>query len=194
MNSFLKSTQNTRAILPDSLRYIRSDVPSCLTEQEVQWLLDNNIITIIDLREDAERERKKCPLIDDQRFQYFCMPVTGGNAIPKSVDDVSKSYIKMVDEYMDKIIDAIMCADTNVLFFCNAGKDRTGVVSAILLQKLGMDENYIIKDYMESKENLKEMLEEYAKAFSEVDINVITPQERYMEEFLKWLIKRADKD
>lgn len=155
MKSILNSTRNTRAILPDSLQYIRSDVPSCLTEQEVQWFLDNNIITIIDLREDAEREQKKCPLIDDQRFQYFCMPVTGGNAIPKSTDGVSKSYIKMVDEHMDKIIDTIMCADTNVLFFCNAGKDRTGVVSAMILHKLGMNKDYIIKDYMESKENLR---------------------------------------
>ncbi len=187
MQSLLKSTKNTRAILPDSLRYIRSDVPNCITEQEVQWLLDNNIVTIIDLREDAERERKKCPLIDDQRFQYLCMSVTGGNAIPKSVDGVSKSYIKMVDEYMDKIVDTIIRADTNVLFFCNAGKDRTGVVSAMILHKLGMNKNYIIMDYMESKENLREMLEEYAKAFSEVNIDVITPQERYMEEFLDWL-------
>ncbi|MBE5943246.1 MAG: tyrosine-protein phosphatase [Lachnospiraceae bacterium] len=187
MKSLLNSTQNTRPILPDSLRYIRSDVPGCLTEQEVQWFLDNNIITIIDLREDTERERKKCHLIDDQRFQYFCMPVTGGNAIPKSVEDVSKSYIKMVDEHMDEIIDTIMNAGTNVLFFCNAGKDRTGVVSAMILHKLGMDKDYIIKDYMESKENLKDMLEEYANAFPEVDIGVITPQERYMEEFLDWL-------
>ncbi len=194
MKSLLKSTQNTRAILSDSLQYIRSDVPNCITEQEVQWLVENNIVTIIDLREDTERERKKSPLIDDQRFQYLCMPVTEGNAIPKSVDDVSKSYIKMVDERMDKIIDTIMNANTNVLFFCNAGKDRTGVVSAILLRELGMDDDYIIKDYMESKENLKDMLEEYAKAFPEVDINVITPHKRYMEEFLGWLVKSVNRD
>jgi len=28
----------------------------------------------------------------------------------------------------------------NILFFCNAGKDRTGVVSAIILYTLGYDE------------------------------------------------------
>ena len=33
------------------------------------------------------------------------MPVTGGNVIPQSVDDVSKSYINMVDEQMYKIVD-----------------------------------------------------------------------------------------
>lgn len=186
MSSLLKSTQNTRAILPDSFRFVRSDVPHCITESEVQWLVDNNIVTVIDLREESERERKKCPLINNSSFQYYCMPVTGGNAIPQSVDDVSKSYIKMVDENMNKIISTIMKSDTNVLYFCNAGKDRTGVVSAILLHKLGMAQEYIINDYMKSKENLKNMLDAYAKAFPDVDIDVITPHERYMKEFLEW--------
>lgn len=105
--------------------------------------------------------------------------------MPESVDDVSSSYIKMVDEQMDKIIDLILTAETNVLYFCNAGKDRTGVVSAILLEKIGMSEEYIIHDYMESKANLKDMIEAYVKQFPDVDIDIITPQERYMREFLE---------
>lgn len=185
MGSMLKSTQNTRAILAESLRFVRSDVPDKITEQEVQWLIQNNIVTVIDLREESERAHRKCPLIDDPVFQYYCMPVTGGNAIPESVDEVSNSYIKMVDAQMDKIINTILTAETNVLYFCNAGKDRTGVVSAILLDKMGMGEDYIIADYMESEANLKNMLEAYAKQFPDVDIDVITPHERYMREFLE---------
>lgn len=103
------------------------------------------------------------PLMDDGRFQYHCMPVTGGNAVPESVEDVSKSCINMVDVQMNKIIGTIINADTNVLYFCNAGKDRTGVVSALLLHKLGMSQEYIINDYMESGIHLKSMLEAYAK-------------------------------
>lgn len=187
MGSLLTSTKNTRSILPDSLRFVRSDVPNCITEQEIQWLIEHHIVTIVDLRQDEERIKKKCPLIDDGRFQYFCMPVTGGDIIPKTVDEVSKSYISMVDSQMNKVINTIMSADANVLFFCNAGKDRTGVVSAILLHKLGMDRKYIIDDYMESEENLKDMLKMYAEKFPEVDIDIITPHVRYMEEFLEWL-------
>lgn len=187
MGSLLSSTKNTRSILPDSVRFVRSDVPNCITEQEIQWLIEHNIVTIVDLRQDEERIKKKCPLIDDCRFQYFCMPVTGGDIIPKTVDEVSKSYISMVDSQMDKIINTIMSAAANVLFFCNAGKDRTGVVSAILLHKLGMDRKYIIDDYMESGENLKDMLKMYAEKFPEVDVDIITPHVRYMEEFLEWL-------
>lgn len=185
MGSILKSTQNTRAILQGSYRFVRSDVPHCITEEEVQWLIQNNIVTIIDLREESERACKKCPLMEHASFRYYCMPVTGGNAVPESVDDVSNSYIKMVDEQMDKIIDFILTAETNVLYFCNAGKDRTGVVSAILLEKMGMSEEYIIHDYMESKVNLKDMIEAYVKQFPDVDIDIITPQERYMREFLE---------
>ena len=85
---------------------------------------------------------------------------------------------------MRKIIDTIWNAKTNVLYFCNAGKDRTGVVSALLLYKIGMSRDYIVNDYMESKSNLKDMLEAYAVQCPNVDIDVITPHERYICEFI----------
>lgn len=186
MSSLLNSTINTRAILPNSLRYIRSDVPYKITESEIQWLVDNNITTVIDLREENERLQKKCHLIDNIAFNYVCMPVTGGNAIPPTTDDVSKSYIRMVDDTMDRIIKAILSAETNVMYFCNAGKDRTGVVSAILLRRLGYSREYIVDDYMQSAENLKEMIEMFSVQKPNVK-DIITPQKRYMDEFLDWL-------
>lgn len=186
MGSILKSTLNTRSILSNNLRFIRSDVPVNLNKEEIQWLVDNNITTIVDLREEKERNQKNCPLSEHDLFQYLCMPVTGGNTVPGSVDKVTASYINMVDSQMDKIIDTLMSSHTNVLYFCNAGKDRTGVVSAILLHKLGMSRQCIIDDYMESGKNLKDMLDAYAKQFPEVNINVITPHPEYIEKFLDW--------
>ena len=159
----LSSTNNTRNIIPDSLRYIRSDVPYMITQDEIKWLKDNNILTIVDLRADAERARKHCALMDDKDFDYRIMTVTGGDIVPESAADVPLSYIKMMDSHMDEIIDAIENAKTNVLYFCNAGKDRTGVVSAILLKRAGYDDEYIIRDYMKSAENLADMLNIYAK-------------------------------
>lgn len=184
--SIFKSTLNTRQILKDSLRFIRSDVPVQVSEEERTWLLANDITTIIDLRTEEERLRKECPLAKDERFQYYCMPVTGGNAVPQTVQDVSKSYINMVDAQLYQTIEFICNAKSNVLYFCNAGKDRTGVVSAILLYRAGMSLDYIVEDYMKSAINLKSMLETYAKQNPEIDVNVITPQERYMKEFLEW--------
>ena len=37
-----------------------------------------------------------------------------------------------------------------VVFHCTAGKDRTGVLAAILLLRLGVDEEDIIADYQVS--------------------------------------------
>lgn len=188
MNFIFENTVNTRPILKDSLKYIRSDVPTQISENEKLWLLEKNVKVIVDLRTDEERRNKECPLAKDERFQYYCMPVTGGNAIPKSVDEVSKSYIKMVDEQLYTTIDFMKNIDSNVLYFCNAGKDRTGVISAILLWNSGMSLEYIIEDYMKSKPNLRGMLETFVKQNPDIDVNIVIPQERYMEEFLQWYI------
>ena len=190
MGNIFKSTLNTRPILENSLKFIRSDVPTSISEDEILWLLENNITSVIDLRTDDERIRKECPLSKDNRFTYHCMPVTGGNAVPPTVDDVSKSYISMVDEQMDRIIETAWNSNSNVLYFCNAGKDRTGVMSAILLHKSGMDLQYIIDDYMKTKANLKEVLDSFAKQNPSINIDVITPNERYMKEFLEWYINK----
>ena len=186
MEHIFKNTLNTRTILKDSLRFIRSDVPTVLSEEEKLWLIENNITTVVDLRTDKERIRKVCPLESDKRFDYCIMPVTGGDIVPKMVNDVSKSYINMVDEHLYKTIDFIYNNKSHVLYFCNAGKDRTGVVSAILLYKSGKTVDYITDDYMKSKDNLKDVLTAFAKQNPEIDINVITPNERYIKEFLEW--------
>ncbi|MBQ4282934.1 MAG: GNAT family N-acetyltransferase [Lachnospira sp.] len=182
--SLFETTLNTRRILKNSLRYIRSDVPTTLTEKDIKWLIHNNIRTIIDLREERERVAKKCPLADNTDFDYICLPVSGGNTIPAMPAEVSASYVSMVDDNMQRIIDTLENATTNVLYFCNAGKDRTGVVSALLLKRRGYDDEYIVNDYMKSASNLKNMLVTYAESNLNVDINVITPHREYMWEML----------
>lgn len=184
--SLFESTKNTRTIIKDSFRYIRSDAPTALSEKDRQWLINNNVRTVVDLREESERSKKQCALENDSNFNYIPIPVTGGNAIPKSTDEVALSYINMVDEVMEHIINVIMNADTNVLYFCSAGKDRTGVVTAIILSKLGYEKQYIIDDYLLSGKNLKNDLILFARNSPDIDINVITPHAEYMEKFLEW--------
>ncbi len=87
--------------------------------------------------------------------------------------------------WMDEIIGTIMNAESNVMYFCTAGKDRTGVVSALILKRLGCSDQVIIDDYMASKDNLMDMLTAYAAAHPEVDIEVIIPHRKNMERLLK---------
>lgn len=184
MGSLLKSTLNTRALPVGGLRYIRSDAPLCLTEEEIQWLLDNHITTLVDLRSAQELERKPCPLQDVAGFTYYHIPVTGGGDTPKSREHLYEVYRGMVDAQMDTILETILNAASNVMYFCTAGKDRTGVVSALLLKRLGISEEVIVEDYMKSKDNLLDMLTSYVKNHPEVDIDIIIPQEENIRQIL----------
>lgn len=184
MGSLLRSTLNTRALPVGGLRYIRSDAPLCLTEEEIQWLLDNHITTLVDLRSAQELEHKPCPLQDVAGFTYYHIPVTGGGDTPKSREHLYEVYRGMVDAQMDAILETILNAASNVMYFCTAGKDRTGVVSALLLKRLGISEEVIVEDYMKSKDNLLDMLTSYVKNHPEVDIDIIIPQEENIRQIL----------
>lgn len=187
MSSLLASTRNTRALPTGTLRYIRSDVPLALTEEEIGWLRDNQITTLVDLRSEEEVIRRPCPLAALGDFRYVNLPVTGGGDTPKSREHLHVVYGQMLDEQMEKIIDTIMNAKTNVMYFCTAGKDRTGVVSAVILKRLGFSDEIIIDDYMKSKDNLFEMLTAYVKEHPEVDIDIIIPREENMKRVLEKL-------
>lgn len=189
-NIIFKNTLNTRSILEHDIKYIRSDVPANISEDEKDKLLLNNIITIIDFRTETERKRKQCPLIEDSRFSYYIFSIAGGDKVPSKVEEVPRSYMNMVNAEFDDMIDFLLKVDSNVLYFCNAGKDRTGVVSAVLLYKLGMSVEYIINDYMKSKSNLKRILDEFSEQNPDIDIEVITPHKQYIKEFLEWYIDR----
>lgn len=184
MASLLKSTLNTRFLPGSGERFIRSDAPLCLTEEEIAWLEEQNIRTLVDLRSAEEVQRKPCPLALRQGFIYHHLPVTGGGDTPRSREHLHQVYAGMADGQMERILDVIFRAETRVLYFCTAGKDRTGVVSALLMKGLGCPDDEIIADYMQSGENLMDMLVSYAAANPRVDLEIIVPQEENMKRFL----------
>lgn len=187
MSSLLPSTLNTRALPTRDFRYIRSDYPRNLTPSEIQWLIQKNITTVIDLREEKKYVNHPCILESMPGFTCHHLPVTGGGDTPESVEAVASVYLGMLDDQMDTIIDTILCAKSNVLYFCNAGKDRTGVVSAVLLKRLGFDNQQIIEDYMETLPNLEDFLTSYVRIHPEVDINIILPRKENILNVLSFL-------
>ncbi|MBE5779917.1 MAG: tyrosine-protein phosphatase [Clostridiales bacterium] len=187
MASLFASTRNTRALPGCGMRFLRSDAPLCLAEEEVQWLVKNNVRTLVDLRSKEEVDQNPCPLAERDGFFYCHLPVTGGGATPKSRAHLHETYAGMIDAQMDRILETILCARTNVMYFCTAGKDRTGVVTALLLRKMGCDEKTIVDDYMLSGDNLMDMLTAYAQAHPEVDLDIIVPKRENIERILRLL-------
>jgi protein-tyrosine phosphatase len=187
MSSIFRSTMNTRPLPLGGGRFLRSDVPLHLAEDEVQWLLEQGVTTLVDLRSDEEVARKPCPLQNRDGFRYFHLPVTGGGDTPKSRAHLHETYRQMVDAQMDKILETILGAEGGVMYFCTAGKDRTGVVSAMLLHRLGVDKEIIVADYMLTKDNVMGRLLAYVQLHPEVDLNIIVPHEENIRRVLALL-------
>lgn len=143
--------------------------------------------TAVDLRSERECLARPCALEGRPEFHYLHLPVTGGDAVPRRPEEVPDSYLAMVDDRMAEILRAIEGTEDNVIYFCNAGKDRTGVVSALLLSRMGVSRAEIVADYMKSADNLREELTAYAAQHPEIDPAVITPCEDHINGFLDGL-------
>jgi protein tyrosine/serine phosphatase len=79
-----------------------------------------------------------------------------------SVDDVADhyawSYVDFLERYRERfgeVFAAIADAEGTVVVHCVAGKDRTGLVSALLLRLAGVDHATIGADYALTAENLR---------------------------------------
>ena len=167
-------------------RFIRSDVPFEVSGQDIEILLNNNINTVIDVRNDDEVIKKPCALKNVNQFQYYHYKVYGDGKIPTSVKDVPFSYFEIVDEQtlMLHIMKTLSTAKGGVIYHCTAGKDRTGVISALLLALAGVQKSDILADYLISQAYLNSMLKEFCKCNQEISANIITPKIEYMEAFL----------
>lgn len=127
-------------------RFIRSEFPS-LKKQSIDKLYDEEITTIIDLRNDKEVARRESPFNTDF-FDYHNIDIIGGNT-PLKEEDISKGYINILEDSdnMKKIFKIIAKSKGGVLYNCTAGKDRTGIVSMLLLLIARVSDDDIIADY-----------------------------------------------
>lgn len=193
--SLLETTQNTRElggyVIKDGLAtkrnsLWRSDVQNYPSTKDFELLKNRGITTILDLRGDKDLARKPSGFENAEGFTYVNCPIIEGSGVPESVEAVPVSYLIIAQaESMPKVFRTIADAESGVMFNCTAGKDRTGVVSAILLLHAGVYDGDIIENYVLTREYGRERLELVHKNFPEVDMNIITPKEWYMEEFLR---------
>ncbi len=185
MPSLLLSTWNTREIRPGSGRF-RSDVPVHLLPGEVRWLRDVRGVSLaIDLRSEAEQAAKPCALKNIPGITYESRPVITGDIVPHCPEDVPRSYAAMTGGDLRGTLERIWNHPGGVIWFCNAGKDRTGVVSALLLRRMGAGLDEIAADYARSADNLRLMLAEFVARRPDLSLDVVTPREWYIREFLK---------
>ncbi len=193
--SLLETTLNTRDLggyRTSSGEYtrwgsmIRSDVMKYASQADIALLKQKGITTVIDERGLKDASKAPCSLKGVEGFQYRNIPIEEGSGVPASADAVSASYMRIAEaENIGSVFRAMANAPEGVLFHCTAGKDRTGVVSAILLLLAGVSREDVVWDYLVTRECNGPRFELIHKNFPDLDMSIIIPQERYIQEFLE---------
>lgn len=141
-------------------RMLRGDNPEHLTEEDIQWLLERDITTVVDLRSEAEVGHKPDQLSGVQGFSYLNCPLLETDRMPNLENDVGAGYFRVLEgrRRMVKALRAVAAAPGGVLFHCTAGKDRTGLMAALLLGLAGVGREEILADYQVSETYLADVI------------------------------------
>ncbi|MFJ4219520.1 tyrosine-protein phosphatase [Curtobacterium luteum] len=115
------------------------------------------LVLIVDLRREDETARVPHPLRDD--VGYRSVPLFDPDVEESSAEAVSleDQYTEWLDRHACGIaaaLRAVASTDGDVLVCCSAGKDRTGIVSALLARHWGAPVSVAAEDYAASAAGL----------------------------------------
>lgn len=129
------------------------------TAEDVAQLLDEHgIRTIVDLRLPDEAAREGHGLLGDAGLHVVNLPVRKADStlldvvVPDSrTTDLGRLYQQLLVGSPESVVGAVrLIADPDhqaVVFHCAAGKDRTGVLAAVVLDAIGVPQEAIVEDY-----------------------------------------------
>jgi protein-tyrosine phosphatase len=132
----------------------RADGLGDLTEADLDVLRALGIRTVVDLRSGDELERGRYD-VDAHPVAFHHFPIIERLPDPEEFDRrpglLGSQYQEMLRDAGAQIVAALeVLADPDALpavFHCTAGKDRTGVLSAMVLSLLGVDDQVVVADY-----------------------------------------------
>lgn len=129
--------------------FIRSDLPKKISENEMNFFLNKNIKTIIDLRDKNSFEKKANCFKELSDFNVVNIPLKNGDKLFNHENEYIDMLIKIVKdkEAFYKIFNIFAECEEGILFHCAEGKERTGVVSALLLDLVDVSYEDILVDY-----------------------------------------------
>jgi protein-tyrosine phosphatase len=149
-------------------RIIRADNVRRLTERGWRAFADHRVRRIVDLRWPQEVVGEPPPGVDVEivhiplmgealEAEYLATLDAHLDSVADIADHYAWSYGDFLERFRDRfgrVLTAVAEADGTVVVHCVAGKDRTGLVSALILRLAGVDRNTIGDDYARSERNL----------------------------------------
>lgn len=205
-------------------KLFRGDELSKLTTGDLEYLSSIPLLSVVDFRDERETIREPDLKPESLLHHYHC-PIIPGNLADEmdlSLDELTSDHaITMMEEMYRLLVTDSDCVQhykklfeviqdktqVPLLFHCTAGKDRTGMATALIYSALGVDEQDIMEDYLSSNIYLKEKYKNFTSgnsffktllevnplflesAFKEID-KQYGSVERYLEDQLKVDISR----
>jgi protein-tyrosine phosphatase len=115
--------------------------------------------SILDLRDKAQMDSQGIGHVSSAGFRWYNVPLEGGSGVNMdmkilaTLSNCGEVYLLYVrqPEYGKSVLNALGIiadpANHPLVFHCSAGKDRTGVLAAILLSIMGVTDEHIVNDY-----------------------------------------------
>jgi protein-tyrosine phosphatase len=182
---------------------VRSDSLAALTAAGRAALADYGVRAIVDLRLPGELARHPNPFAEpgDHGIAYTNVSILDpAGGYPPETLTLAQNYLWTLDRfagYVAQVMTAIADApEGGVLVHCAAGKDRTGLVSALLLGLVGVPAETIATDYALTAELLRPRDQEWLehgpgeRADREALLNRFAPTAEVMLEVLDGLERR----
>lgn len=148
---------------------VRADDLSTIAPADAATLAGEGLTAVIDLRSRVEVALTGRGPLADHAVAYHHLPLiadvraatAGGGPIPGH-EAMGEMYMAMVHDAAPQLVTALnVIAHTpgTTAFHCAAGRDRTGVLAAVLLLVLGADDDAIVADYARTGDNMAAVLE-----------------------------------
>ncbi len=187
------ATRDDRRIRVGAL--YRGDRLNNLTEDDQAEMADRGIRTVIDFRASDEIERDPSRLWHGVN-NVVSLPIQERNVQPTALLDrilarqiTSMSEAEMAEVYVNLLHDnatqfarfAALVADTDnwpLLYHCTAGKDRTGIATALVHEVCGVDRSQVLDEYcVTNEQRSKRRMAELAEIFERegIDMEAVKP-------------------
>ncbi len=182
-------------------RFLRADAPVSLSRADQALLLSYPIRHIIDLRSQSEVDKQPNMLRNHPDVKYENIPLLGKDLEQDLIRLQKKNshrgfelvdlYVHILDQSQSAIGKVLLSmawtSSVAVLFHCTHGKDRTGIITALLLRLAGVDEEQVIEDYRISEARLDPWFSTFIADIPEADRRFFITPPRYMRQTLQHL-------
>ncbi len=146
-------------------QFLRADSLHALSPASRSRLLEYGLKTVIDLRTSQEVSQDPIPFADHENVRYVNISLFETilqNPNADTMSSLESLYIAALDHCQTairEVLETLATSQSVTLFHCTAGKDRTGIIAALLLANAGVSEAAITHDYALTEQLAKPMLE-----------------------------------